>query len=136
MAIKRIKSISIPLPTVKAQLNSWKDEETEERDIAFLKALCQAYQDQVLAYYKSGATPEARLARIEDICKVFRRTAFTAENKQTFTIAAGVFTLAEGDGLELARGAGCPVGTQCINGVCAPEAPESPGSSPDGGSNS
>jgi len=126
MAIKKLKGISVPIKTVKAQLNLWKDDETEARDIAFLTALCQAYQDQVLEYYKSGATPDDRLARVEDICKVFRGIAFTS-GANTFTIAAGVFTVTEGDALELARGAGCPVGTTCINGVCAPDPPQDSG---------
>ena len=128
MAIKKLKSTSVPLKIVKAQLNIWKDPETEERDLAFLKALCQAYEDRVMEYYKSGATPEDKLARLEDICKVFRGIAFTSGEK-TFTIAAGVFTVIEGDALELARGAGCPVGTTCINGLCAPDPPQGPSSS-------
>lgn len=125
MAIKKLKSTSIPLKIVKAQLNIWKDTETEERDLEFLKVLCQAYEASVMEYYKSGATPEDKLARMEDICKVFRGIAFTGGDN-TFTIAAGVFTVTEGDALELARGAGCPVGTTCINGLCAPDPPEGP----------
>lgn len=126
MAIKKLEDISIPTNIVKAQLNLWKDGETEARDIEFLTALCQAYQEQVLEYYKSGATPDERLERVEDICKVFRGIAFTSGNN-TFTIAAGVFTVTPGDALELARGAGCPVGTNCINGVCAPDPPQGSG---------
>ncbi len=115
MARKHFPTIPMPHDLLKGEIDKWVKAE-EGRNFAFLKAMCQAFQDKLEEYYQAGATPEDRLQRLEEICQSLIETGFTDGNR-IFTIAAQYptpVTRAE----DLTKGAGCPEGRECIRGAC------------------
>ena len=86
---------------LKEEIYNWFDSE-DMRNLAFLKAICQAFQNRMEEYYQAGATLEDRSQRLEEIRQALIEIGFT-HGEQTFTIAA--------------RGK-CPNGGRPTGGAC------------------
>ncbi len=84
--------------------------------VAFLHALCRAFEAQVTAYYHAGTTAQDRLARLSEISQMFRETRFV-DGKRVFTTAASNASLSAEEAY--AQNAGdCPPGFRCSDRQC------------------
>ena len=115
MARKNTFSVAVPPEQLKKQIDLWAGSE-ERRNIAFLKAICQEFQNKMEEYYRAGATPEARLPRLDEVCQALIEIGFT-DGERTFTIAAPFDPLPT-HWEELVQGAGCPETRSCLRGAC------------------
>jgi hypothetical protein len=86
MARMNIKTDTMPYDQLKEEISNWFNSE-DRRNLAFLKAICQAFQNRMEEYYKAGATLEDRSQRLEEIRRALIEIGFT-HGEQTFTIAA------------------------------------------------
>lgn len=109
-------TLEMPLDLLKGELDKWTNAE-EFRNLAFLKAISQRFQEMLIRYYEAGATPEGRLQRLEEICQTLIETGFEDEKGNGFTIAAK-YPEPVKNAVELTAGAGCEPGQQCIRGAC------------------
>jgi hypothetical protein len=116
MARKNTPTIEMPLDLLKGQLDLWADAE-EVRNLGFLNAIGQRFQEMLTEYYKAGATPADRLQRLEEICQTLIETGFEDKEGTSFTIAAKYATPVK-TAQDLTVGAGCRDGQQCIRGAC------------------
>lgn len=101
----------------------------EARNLAFIKALCEAFEAKARQYYQAGASADDRLQRLAEISAAFREIKFK-DGRREFTIAAKQVkpkttnpTTASGTKASSAPAQvdyRCPTGTQCVDGNCVP----------------
>jgi len=120
MARRNIDTIALPPDQLKEEINRWAVSTEDMLNLTFLKAVCQAFYNEVEKYYKAGAKPEDRLQRLDEICQALIAIGFE-DGKDTFTIS-GQYRKppTSPDGLLSSEGWNCDPGQRCIRGVCMP----------------
>src|SRR5262245_36743775 len=81
-----IPTDTIPYDQLKEEIDYWFNSE-DRRNLAFLEAICQAFQNRMREYYKAGDTLTDRSQRLEEIRQSLVEIGFT-HGEHTFTIAA------------------------------------------------
>ena len=94
---------------------------SEARELALIRALCRALEQELLSYYQRDDAPENRLRRLGEISLMFRGTKFKVGKASITTAAPGVTAKTNISGAEAMLGYGCPPGTTCIDGNCVPD---------------
>jgi len=123
-----IPTIDVPPGESRREINEWAGSE-ESPDLAYLDALCQAFQYKMKNYYNAGATPEDRFQRLDEIRKALTEICFE-DGGHTFTIAPIIDMTGGSSGGSVDRsgvGGGanhrhlrknCPPGEDCVGGAC------------------
>ena len=116
MARIKIESAAWTHEDLREEIDQWVSSE-DERNITFIKSICQAVQAMVVEYYKDGATPENRSQRLEEIRQTLSEIGFE-DGGRNFTIVPDVPKVPDSRSELVADIRVCPDGRQSIGGIC------------------
>jgi hypothetical protein len=88
MAHIKIPAVEMTRAICRREIDEWANSE-DTRNLAFLDVVCQAFQNMVKEYYRTGPTPENRFERLDDIRRAITEIGFK-DGGHFFTLAPKV----------------------------------------------
>src|SRR5262245_61971835 len=107
MANIKIPAVKMTREICRREIDAWANSE-DTRNLAFLDAICQAFQNMVKEYYRTGLTPDDRFERLDDIRRALTEIGFK-DGENIFTLAPKV----DATGRKT-----CPAPLVCKCGAC------------------
>ena len=83
MARKNIPFVELPLSDLKNEIDRWAG---EMGNLAFLRAICKTFCNEVEEYYKAGTNSDDRLKRLEEIRQTLVAIGFE-DDERTYTVS-------------------------------------------------